>query len=390
LLAAVSLIGGAFLVGRELVAAAPPIHRGPQRYVGRVGLDVSNDLFDSSTARIAAQFRQIRSGGVSWIREDLTWTVAEPHRGVFDWVPFDRLMNAASQARINVLGILDYSAPWASSDPTAEDSEFYPPKDDGDYAAYAAAVAARYGRGGTFWITHPELVPMPLTAVEIWNEPYGSWYWKPAPNPAAYAAMVRQAAPSIHAVDPEMTVLMSGDLRSWNNANRLHGRQSQPWLARLLAANPGLVKLVNGLDVHPNPEPRDTGPYGGGSTPQQSFARVPLIHQIELAAGVALPIWITEIGWSTSPDTPHAVSNQTQALYLRQAVQRSIGSWGTYVRKIFLFGWYRSSGLPRDQPGNFGLLDANGTTKPGWRAIIQLLRGRPAAAVSCAACSNTN
>ena len=61
--------------------------RTSRQYVGRVGLAVSHDLFDASTSQIAAQFSQIRNGGVSWVREDLEWGVAEPARRDFNWAP---------------------------------------------------------------------------------------------------------------------------------------------------------------------------------------------------------------------------------------------------------------------------------------------------------------
>jgi hypothetical protein len=346
-------------------------------YAGRVGVVISHDLFNDSTSEIEAQFAQIRAGGVSWAREDFEWGVIEPQRGVFNWAPFDRLMQAASSSGVQVLGILDYSAPWASSDPTGNENKFYPPTNNSDFASYAAAVAARYGAGGSFWAANPALVPDPLTTVEIWNEPFGSWYWKPGPNPEAYAALVNVTAPAIHAADPQMQVLISGDLQSWDDRNAATGTQAQPWLAQLLAVDPGIGKLVNGLDVHPYPEPRNTGPYATGASAQQAFGRIALIRATEVAAGVNLPIWITEIGWSTDPSTPFSVSAQTQATFLRDAVQRSINGWGSYVAKIFLFGWYRSNNVPGDPGQNFGLIKASGAVTPAWTAITRLLGGVP-------------
>ncbi|MGA2924701.1 MAG: hypothetical protein ABSG43_01715 [Solirubrobacteraceae bacterium] len=343
-------------------------------YTGRVGVVVSDNLYESPERQIEAGLAQVRAGGVSWIREDLTWAVAEPTPGVFDWAPFDRLMAAAAGARVHVLGILDYSAPWASSDPSGSGDPLYPPNNDSEFAAYAAAVAARYGSRGSFWAEHLDVTPDPLTAVEIWNEPYGSWDWASGPSATAYAALVSQAAPAIHAVDPRIAVLMSGDLMSWDYAAT---PQHQPWLERLLAAAPAVTKLVNGLDVHPYPSPENLGPDVDRGEIANLFGRVSRIRQLELAAGVNLPIWITEIGWSTAPDTAQAVSDPTQASYLCEAVQRSLGEWGSFVPKIFVFGWFRASGRRGDLAGNFGLLDRTGAPTPAWIAIAHLLGGKP-------------
>jgi large repetitive protein len=121
---------------------------------------------------------------------------------------------------------------------------FYPPKSDADFASYAAAVVSRYGRNGSFWSENPHLVPDPLTALELWNEPYESWDRKPRPDPDAYAALVSQAARAIHAVDPHLAVLMSADLESWDDGTAPHGR---PWLASMLAANPELAAFFRAM-----------------------------------------------------------------------------------------------------------------------------------------------
>ena len=346
----------------------------PDAYAGRVGVAVSYDLYQSPVTQIQGGLAQLHAGGVSWIREDLTWAVAEPEPEVFDWAPFDRLLKAAALARVHVLGILDYSAPWASSDPTRDGNAFYPPKSDADFASYAAAVISRYGRTGTFWAENPQLTPDPLTALEVWNEPYESWDWKPRPDPVAYAALASQAARAIHAVDPHSVVLMAADLASWDNGNPPH-RHS--WLDSLLATDPELARLVNAIAVHPYPAPLNLGPNYRGPHLKASFGRVALIRQAELAAGVRLPIWITEIGWSTAPDTPQAVSERRQAMYLQDATRRSLGPWGSYVSRIFLFGWFRSSGRRGDLAGNYGLLDPTGVPKRAWRAIAHLLGGKP-------------
>jgi hypothetical protein len=344
-------------------------------YAGRVGTVVSNDLDDAPLPVIQSEFAQLSAGGISWVREDFDWGTIEPQPGVFNWKPLDNLMTAAANHGIQVLGILDYSAPWASSDPTGQGSKVYPPSNNQDFASYAAAVTVRYGLDGAFWRDHPGLPVDPVSALEVWNEPFGDWFWQPGPDPAAYAALVEATAPAIHSVDPSMTVLMSGDLDSWDDRNEATGTQSQPWLATLLQDAPDLAHLVNGLDVHPYPTPRSSGPYDSSDPEADTFGRVILIHDTEVAAGVDLPIWITEIGWSTAPDTTGAVSEETQAQYDTEAVQRSIGDWGSFVAKVFVFGWFRSDGVVGDADGGDGLIEPDGTLSPAWQSLTALLGG---------------
>jgi len=42
---------------------------------------------------------------------------------------------------------------------------------------------------------------------ELWNEPNSSNFWPPAPDPPAYAALVRAAYPAMKAADSDVTIL---------------------------------------------------------------------------------------------------------------------------------------------------------------------------------------
>src|SRR5215208_6899314 len=171
------------------------------RYRDRVGL--GTHLRYERPAEVQSALRQLREGGVTWVREDFRWDQAEPIRGTYDWRLTDNLMAGAAAEGVDVLALIDYSAPWASSDPSGGGDLFHPPSDFADYAAFARRVVERYGRGGTFWSLHPELTPRPLRAVEVWNEPYGRWFWKPDPDPAAYARLVRSTVAAVRAAQPD-------------------------------------------------------------------------------------------------------------------------------------------------------------------------------------------
>src|SRR5829696_6092075 len=79
----------------------------------RIGL--STHLTSGSDA-IGPELAAIGDAGIGWIREDFTWARIEPERGTRDWQRTDELMRAAAAAGVDVLAILDYSAPWATSD----------------------------------------------------------------------------------------------------------------------------------------------------------------------------------------------------------------------------------------------------------------------------------
>jgi hypothetical protein len=314
-----------------------------------------------------AEMARLRKHGVDWTREDFLWGTIEPAKGTYNWSWPDKLMTSASRTGMNVLAILGYSARWSSSGPNGEGT--YAPRVNAEFASYAAAVVRRYGRSGTFWRTHPELEPRPLSAVEVWNEPWGHWNWKPQPDPAAYARLARATAAAVKAVDPQVKVLISGDLLQVRTDGKI-----VEWLKNVLAADAGLKSLVDAYSVHPYPYPRDLGPHDRRPDPRWDYRRVELIHRVDPSR----PLWITEVGWSTAAGVHDAVSEAQQAVFVRGAVERALGEWGGFVERIFVYSWDRSNGRAGDREGNFGLRRADGSTKPAWAALASLLQTKRA------------
>lgn len=331
-------------------------------YAGRVG--VNTHLVWVSESESRPQLEHARSGGVAWTREEFPWRVVEPQRGVFDWRATDALMASASAAGINVLGILCYSAPWASSDPTGKGDSKYPPRDAADFARYATAVVKRYGPGGSFWAARPELTPRPLTAVQVWNEPWGYWFWKPNPEPARYAALARATAQAVKAHDPSIRILLAGDLLQVRTDGSI-----RDWQRELMAADPALGSLFDAYSVHPYPYPRDLGPYADRSDPRWDFRRLELIR----ANDPSKPLWITEVGWSTASDATQTVSEQTQATFVTGAVERALGEFGGFVEMIFVYQFDRDRGSASERENYYGLRRADDSAKPAWTGLAELL-----------------
>jgi hypothetical protein len=326
----------------------------------KVGL--STHLFWLGESDITANLTRLRGGGAGWIREDFLWDQIEPAKGDFRWGRSDALMASAAKTGTNVLAILDYSARWASSDPSGGGDIHYPPKNFADYANFATKVVERYGSDGTFWAARPDLPRRPLAAVELWNEPWGSWFWKPNPDPAAYARMVRTAATAIRAAKPDMKILISGDLI----AIRSDGRGAR-WLEDVLAADGGLAPLFDAYSTHPYPSPRNRGPLDTTSGPEYRFDRAQLTRDIASARAALKPVWITEVGWSTAASVSDAVTEATQATFVKDAIGNAITK--QKVERIFIFGWDRSNGVATDREGNYGLQRYDGTLKPAWTAL---------------------
>ena len=87
----------------------------PSPYAGDIGINSHSFWLGADDA--TRQFRDLMAAGVTSTREDIDWDHTEPSRGNFDWSRSDNLFTAASRTGIDVLGVLDYSASWASSQP---------------------------------------------------------------------------------------------------------------------------------------------------------------------------------------------------------------------------------------------------------------------------------
>jgi len=312
--------------------------------------------------------------GVRWVREDFGWSWIESKgKGQADWTIPDGVMRNASVLGVNVLAMVGYSPAWANG---GRDDK-YPPINPRDYADFAAAVANRYGQGGTFWAANPTLSPRPIGAIEIWNEPWHHLFWKPEPDVAAYAAMVRAAAPAIKAGHPEIKVLISGDLhfgysdgRDYTGGTNRHWEHG--WLANLLKQDVA-GSSVDAYSVHPYSESR--GPYQttipGFSdqryAQQWLYQKVLLIRDMAQSAGKFKPLWSTEFGWTTMGDVDEA----SQATFTRDALVRAVTEWSSFVERSFIYVLERPQNGSRD--GAYSLLRDDLSPKPGWMSLQQLM-----------------
>lgn len=328
-------------------------------YRGKVGMS-AHVVWIEDDAEQLAYLRRLREGGVTWIRDDFSWGAHERSKGVWNWTHGDRLMRNAAKAGVNVLPILGYSAPWATSGSTI----YHAPRSFDEYANYAKTVVDRYGADGTFWRLNPALTPHPFKAVELWNEPWHHDFWRPNPDPAAYARLVRAATVAIHGSHPEVKVLASGDVFQM----RADTSASVDWFRLVLEADPALFKdHVDGYAVHLYTE--DRGPLDKSVDQRWRFDRLLITRSLAQSRNAGHPIWVTEFGWSTNSG-PDTVSEATQASFVRAAFGRTVNEWGSFVPVSFLYHWGKPAG---GYDGGYGMLRPDGSAKPAWGALSALL-----------------
>jgi hypothetical protein len=234
-------------------------------------------------ARLGELLATLQDRGVRVVRSDIPWQLIQPRRPHagnpgWSWARPDAWVSAFARHGLTWEPILDYSAGWAKTCPG-----FCAPASNSTYAAFARAVAARYGVGGAFWRRHPQVDPRPVQAFEIWNEENVPTYYI---SPARYALLYAAARTAIHAVDPTARVIVGGLA---DDAGSYSARRDYPsqYVLAMYAASPSLVGHVDGFGLHP---------FGATASDVEEWT-VHFRQTLDALGERTAPIYLTEFGW---------------------------------------------------------------------------------------------
>jgi hypothetical protein len=194
-------------------------------------------------------------------------------------------------------------------------------------------------------------------AMEILNEPNGSWFWganaEDATNESAYGALVTAVYNGFHAkygaASPK--ILLAYD--------------DPTWWAGIVAGNPNIRSYFDGAIVHP---------YGGtGSVASSALGDRALVTQAHNDTGK--PVWATEVGWPTAVGQP-ATGDSLQWTQTQQAANiYNFVNWARstgYVASVLYFN-YRDYGTNN----SYGVESSTGAKKPGWYALAEAANEQP-------------
>jgi hypothetical protein len=201
--------------------------------------------------RLTAELDRMRRSGVQSARFAAYWFRVQPYAQMSDVPPkqrakfqdvggvptnfhaADQLVAAAARARLPLLPVLLGAPKWASDDPGRPVAV---PRDPSQFAAFASALAHRYGTSGSFWTEHPEVRRFPIRRWQIWNEVANGYYWDKT-WATAYPRLLRAAYDAIKAADPTAAVIMSGlnsgeNGPSWDALDALYRQLDSQGLGR--------------------------------------------------------------------------------------------------------------------------------------------------------------
>jgi hypothetical protein len=296
----------------------------------------------------APHIGDLKTLGTHWVRVFATWADLEPAPGYYapNWLAaYEKLFRelpSGTKVIVDVVG----TPRWE----TGSSEEHTPPANPQQYAAFAGGLAQHWAGK--------------VAAYELWNEEDSPSWWVGAPDPAAYAALLKATYPVIKAADPGATVLVGG----------LTGND-YPFLEALY--QDGAKGSFDAVAVHTDTACNIVSPYtflreNNGHMIPDSFLAYREVHAVMLANGEDKPIWMTELSWRTTGATCaegtwagqklQGVSDEQQATYLAQAYHCL--AQNPYVQVAIWFPF-------QDQGTDVaGLLRANGSRKPSFAAMV--------------------
>jgi hypothetical protein len=300
----------------------------------------------------AVQLGAVRSLGVHWVRMFISWRALQPTRApvaASTLASYEQLFAQLPPGTKVILDVVN-TPQWE----TGSSDEHAPPAHAGDYAAFVATLAARFGTR--------------VAAYEIWNEEDEPRWWTGAPDPTRYVALLKAAYPAIKAANPSSTVVLGG----------LTGND-YAFLEGVYAA--GGKGYFDAVGVHTDTACNVLSPYQflrgvDGRMIADSFLAYREVHAVMLANGDDKAIWMTEASWRTTSAVcsegawagtkPQGVSDETQATYLKQAYHCL--AQAPYV-KVALWFPVQDEGVVVS-----GLVRADGSHKPSYTAMRDYVR----------------
>lgn len=282
----------------------------------------------------------LAANGVQSVRLDVSWAMLQPDGpGRYsDWgVGFvDRVLTMIADRGMEPLVMLWMTPAWANG---GKDERTLP-DDPQAYAEAARWAASRWA--GT------------VSAWEVWNEPNADAFMR-GEDPVAYAQLLRAAYPAIKAGNPSAKVVFGGTM--YNDVD---------WIRKALEA--GAAGSYDVMATHPYMAIADAPPeLQDGTKWTLRYARA--VYDLMVATGDGdKPIWFTEFGWSSHPNTgseanwQRGVTPQQQADYLVRTL-RLVQAEMPFVTNVF---WYNERDRTDGdvQLNNYGLMTSDLRPKP--------------------------
>jgi hypothetical protein len=292
----------------------------------------------------------------------IDWPAVEGPDDSFNFAALDAYIGDLARAGIRPFPALFGTAPFVSPDPVR-----LPVKAGAreEWQEFVRTVARRYGPGGTFWSQNPSIPEVPFTTWQAWNEQNGPKHAQPKPSPAAYGKLLKLTHSALTEVDPGAEVVLGG---MFGTPKGKGGINAWPFLKRLYKTK-GAKKAFDGVAIHPY------SPDVKGIAQQIKRIRKVLKQKKDKKADV----WITELGWGSSPKGRLGVGTKRQAKLLKKSfklLQKRRRTWN--IGGVMWYTWrdLAAGESPCDWCQTAGLFQGTGfDPKPAFNQFVRFTGG---------------
>jgi hypothetical protein len=309
----------------SLFALAVPATAGATTFGAEVGSDFTNQVRGEwSQANVTTNLTSLYEAGGRVGRADSDWAITEPKAPVrgrhsYDWSYDDLIVSEMASARLRWEPTLAFAPRWAEVHrsnvlhlQSGRVIAYLPPAQNATFAAYATAFMKRYGPHGAFWKANPHLPNVPVTTVEVWNEPDNIHDWGRDVNLSDYARMYEAVRTAVHRVYRRAHVVTGG--LAWTESS----------LPRLLKAFRG--KPMDAVAIHP---------YGARPSQSIKVARDALADMARYGRG-RTAVSANEYGWTSIRNTWGSTNPKHVKSYAYNAL---IGLAKLRLSEIVPFSW---------------------------------------------------
>jgi hypothetical protein len=300
----------------------------------------------------AASVGQVIASGAKYARFFLLWSDAEPANGQLSpalVLQYQISLTALQAAGVKVDLVVTDAPQWANG----STDRAVPPTNPADMATFMGLLAAQ--------------LKGKVAAYEVWNEPDNPDFWHATLDAGRYTSLVKAVYPAVKAADPNAIVL----------AGPFSGNDYD-FLTQMYAD--GAKGSFDGVAVHTDTACLNTGPgvyyRDGARIGRYSFLGYTEVHNTMVANGDDSPIWITELGWSsTMTECARGASAGQKAAGVGEAAQATDLSLAYHclaaAPEVAVAEWFTLSdgGAADSELNRYGLIRPDGSLKPAYTAF---------------------
>jgi hypothetical protein len=316
----------------------------------RTGFNNGEMPMSLGDVELARDLDGIAATGARWLRIDFYWAIVQAGGpDSWDWSGTDRVVEAVHRRGMEVLALAAYTPEWARPPGT---SDHHPPLDPETFGRFMREAVARYAPSG-------------VDTWEIWNEPNVDVFWSPAPDPGAYARLLRVAYDAVKSVDPDATVV-SGGLAAQPDAADGSSYSAGTFLTGVYDGGGG--GAFDAVGLHPQSFPAlPLEPFVWNS-----FYGAPLVYQVMVRHGDGHKrIWATEFATPTGGFTT-AVTPERQADIVSEGYRAWV-AW-PFTGPLIVYAYRDRGDDAQDFEAHFGLVYHDRTPKPALHAFERAVR----------------